>query len=189
MPADTLPLPPHAPSSEDAALLSAVGQGDRQAFQALYARWGGRLLAYVNAMGARGPQGEDLVQEIFLTLWQKASLYRPELGSPEAWIFTLTRHKVLDIWRRPRPVVEVEPDFLEALVGDDAGHANVEQGLSLRKAMGTLMPDQRRALQLAYFGELSYAETAQAMGIPVGTLKSRIRSALSRLRESLGASS
>jgi RNA polymerase sigma-70 factor (ECF subfamily) len=164
-----------------------VALGDRAAFQLLYTRWAGRLLAYVGAMGAQGPAGEDLVQEIFLTLWQKAGQYRRELGSPEAWIFTLTRHKVVDIWRRQHPVEVVDGADLEGwMAGGVDAHGPVEDGLSVTQALARLPQDHRRALLLAYYGDLSYEATAQRLGLPVGTLKSRIRSALAQLRGMLG---
>lgn len=183
-------LPPPAHSSGaagDQALLASIALGDRAAFQILYARWAGRLLAYVGAMGAKGAAGEDLVQDIFLTLWQKASLYRSELGTPEAWIFTLTRHKVVDIWRRPHPVEAVDAEDLEGwMAGGVEAHGAIEDGLAVSKAMNQLPSDQRQAVMLAYFGDLSYEETAHRLGLPVGTLKSRIRSALGQLRGILG---
>lgn len=168
-------------------MLAAVAAGDRAAFHLLYARWAGRLLAYVGAMGARGPAGEDVVQEIFLALWQKAGQYRRELGTPEAWIFTLTRHKVVDIWRRHHPVEAVDAADLEGwMAGGTECHGAVEDGLALAKALGHLPEEQRRAVAMAYFGDVPYGEVARRLGLPEGTLKSRIRAALAQLRGILG---
>lgn len=174
-------------STPDAELLAAVARRDREAFHQFYERWAGRLLAYVKGMGAKGPQAEDLVQEVFVAVWQKAEQFRPQLGSAEAWIFTVTRHKVVDIWRRSAPVVDIEPGHLEALAGDGMdGHSASELALSLGKALASLAPEQRRPLQLAYFGDHSYEETAALLGLPVGTLKSRIRAGLGQMRSLLG---
>lgn len=169
----------------DVDLLQSVGQGDRNAFIALYERFGGRLLAYVRAMGGARVVPEDVVQEVFIAIWQHAHQYRPALGRPEAWIFTITRHKVMDIWRAHSPVVDVGEVDLEAIM-------HVEEPVdgtlapSLRKALGTLAPEDRRGLMLAYFGGLTYEQAAGRMGMPVGTLKSRIRASLLRLRGLLG---
>ncbi len=169
----------------DADLLVAVAQGSTTAFHELYDRYAGRLLAYVRRMGGPRVPAEDVVQEIFIALWVKAGQYRPALGSPEAWIFTITRHKVVDIWRTVHPVIDLGETPMEAVMEPAMPEDSVTR-LSLAKALATLAPEQRRPLELAYFGGLSYEETAHALGLPVGTLKSRIRASLGRLRAHLG---
>lgn len=165
----------------DAGLLACVAEGDRGAFRELYDRYAGRLLAYVRAMGGPRVPAEDVVQDIFISLWQKAHQYRPALGSPEGWIFTITRHKVVDIWRSASPVVDLGDVDLEAVMGvEEAVDGTLAP--SLRKALSRLTPEQRRPLLMAYFGGLTYDQTAQALGLPVGTLKTRIRTSLLRLR-------
>lgn len=169
----------------DAELLVAVGQGDPRAFQAFYDRYAGRLLAYVRRMGGPGFPVEDAVQEIFVAVWRKAGQYRPALGAPEAWLFTITRHKVVDIWRARTPVVDLGETPMEAVMEPSQPEDAVTR-LSLAKALAALAPEQRRPLELAYFGGLSYEQTAHALGLPVGTLKSRIRATLQQLRQALG---
>ncbi len=173
------------PPVRDADLLAAVAEGSQPAFRELYDRFAGRLLAYVRRMGGPRVPAEDVVQEIFVSLWVKAGQYRPALGSPEAWIFTITRHKVVDIWRAAQPVVDLGETPMEAVMEPVAPEDSVTS-LSLSKALAALAPEQRRPLELAYFGGLSYQETAQALGLPLGTLKSRIRASLSQLRAHLG---
>ena len=92
-----LPTATQKETRSDARLLALVAEQDREAFKELYDRYAGRLLAYVRAMGGPRISAEDVVQEVFVTLWRKATQYRSGLGSPEAWIFTITRHKVVDI--------------------------------------------------------------------------------------------
>jgi len=169
----------------DAGLLASVAQGSPTAFRELYDRYAGRLLAYVNRMGGPRIPTEDVVQDIFVAIWLKAGQYRPDLGSPEAWIFTITRHKVVDIWRAANPVVVLGEIPLEDVMEPAMPEATVMR-ISLSKALATLAPEQRRPLELAYFGGLSYEQTARALGLPVGTLKSRIRATLGHLREQLG---
>ena len=130
----------------DSALLVAVGQQDKEAFQVLYERYSGRLLAYAHAMGRGRLSAEDLVQEIFVGIWRKAGQYRAELGTPEAWIFTITRNKVCDIWRT-RSFVEDSGDMdLETLM-DTTERLDPTLVVTIRKALMGLPTDQRRPLR------------------------------------------
>ncbi len=169
----------------DGELLGAVASGSQAAFQELYGRYAGRLLAYVRRMGGPRFPAEDAVQDIFVAIWTKAGQYRPGAGTPEAWIFTITRHKVVDIWRTRNPVVDLGDVPMEAVVEPVQPEDSVTR-LSVGRVLASLAPEHRRALELAYFGGLSYEETAQALDLPVGTLKSRIRAALGLLRQRLG---
>jgi len=165
----------------DSALLLAIAGQDRGAFQQLYDRYAGRLLAYVQAMGRGRLPVDDLLQEIFVAVWRKAGQYRPELGTPEAWLFTITRNKVFDIWRARPPVGEkVAPD-LETLM-DTTENPDPALVATIHQALARLPEDQRRPLVLAYFGGFTYEEAARRLAVPVGTLKSRIRAALGQLR-------
>jgi len=172
-------------TARDGSLLAAVAEGSEPAFKELYSRYAGRLLAYVRRMGGPRIPAEDVVQEIFVALSVKAGQYRPAAGSPEAWIFTITRHKVVDIWRATNPVVDLGEVPMESVMEPAMPEDSVTR-LSLAKALAALAPEQRRPLELAYFGGLSYEQTAQALGLPLGTLKSRIRATLGQLRTHLG---
>jgi RNA polymerase sigma-70 factor (ECF subfamily) len=167
-------------------LLLAIGRQDREAFQHLYDRYAGRLLAYVQAMGRGCLTAEDVVQEIFVAVWHKAGQYRVELGTPEAWIFTITRNKVFDIWRTRPPVEGKDARDMEAFM-DTTEHPDAVLVVTVRKALASLPEDQRRPLVLAYFGGFTYEEAAHRLAVPVGTLKSRIRAALGQLKTLLGA--
>ncbi len=171
----------------DSELLAAIAERNRAAFRQFYHRYSGRLLSYVRAMGSGGSRvpTEDIVQEIFVAVWLKASQYRAALGSPEAWLFTITRHKVVDIWRSQNPVVDLGEMDMDVLLEPEQPADSV-LALSLAKALGMLTPDQRKPLELAYFGGFTYEETADRLGMPLGTLKSRIRVALSILKDYLG---
>jgi len=171
--------------SSDGDLLQAVGQQDPEAFRQLYDRYAGRLMAYVQAMGRGRLPAEDLVQEVFVALWRKAGQYRPALGTPEAWIFTITRNKVLDIWRSRSPVEEGVDLELETLM-DGTESPDPALVATIHKALRGLPEDLRKPLVLAYFGGYTYEEAAGRLEVPVGTLKSRIRSALGQLKGLLG---
>lgn len=165
----------------DADLLGLAAQGEPTALAELFQRYGGRVLAYVRAMAGPRFPAEDAVQEIFLTLWQKAGLYAPEGGEAAGWIFTITRHKVFDIQRSLGRVKEMGSPDLELL---SPGEDPVDPSLapSLHKALSMLPPEQAQPIRLAYYGDLTYDETAQRLGIPLGTLKTRIRTGLTALR-------
>jgi RNA polymerase sigma-70 factor (ECF subfamily) len=190
---DTLPtavvtISPSPPSSADLAglpdsgLLVRVARRDQAALTELFHRYGGRVLAYVRAMAGPGFPHEDAVQDIFLALWQKAGLYAPEGGEAAGWIFTLTRHKVLDLKRSQRRVREWGDLDLETL---DTPTPAEDPTLapSLQKALAALPEDQRAAIRLAYYGDLTYDEAARRLGLPVGTVKTRIRTGLATLRD------
>ena len=178
-------MPPSAGSAPegpaDSALLLAIAGQDREAFRQLYDRYAGRLLAYVQAMGRGRLPVDDLLQEIFVAVWRKAGQYRPELGTPEAWLFTITRNKVFDIWRAGPPVVGNEATDLETVM-DTTENPDPALVATIHQALAKLPEDQRRPLVLAYFGGFTYEEAARRLAVPVGTLKSRIRAALGQLR-------
>ena len=182
-----VPVPGAVPveTGSDSALLLAVGRQDREAFRQIYERYSGRLLAYVHAMGKGRLPAEDLVQEIFVGIWRKAGQYRPELGTPEAWIFTITRNKVFDIWRSHSNVEERGEMDLETVM-DATEIPDPALVATISNALMRLQPDHRRPLMLAYFGGYTCEEAARRLGIPVGTLKSRIHAALAQLKNLLG---
>lgn len=166
----------------DADLLQAVARQEGEALEALYHRFGGRLLAYVRAMAGTSVNPEEVVQDVFVALWQKAGLFRTGLGSAEAWIFTLARHRVVDIWRARSRVGEVGEEPLMTMADPSEDAFGLDR-MALQQVLARLSPDQRRPLELAYFGDLTYEETAHHLKLPVGTVKSRIRASLAQLRQ------
>jgi len=171
-----------APS--DAILLGRIANGDLEAFQVFYGRYAGRILAYARRLGRHTAQdhAEDVVQEVFVAVWRRAASFRPDRGDPAGWLYSITRNKLVDHWRRLGAAVE-----LDEL--DDGRLAGAEEAadlrLTVRQALSRVEPEQRRAIELAYFGGLTYEETAKRLELPLGTLKSRIRSGLKTLRTML----
>lgn len=165
----------------DRELLGAMARGSRAAFQTFYERHAGRLMGYVLRAARDRALAEDVVQEVFTSIWLKASTYRPELGSPLSWMFMVARNKLVDRWRRQPPADEATRHELEgslrALV-----RADPELAMSLERAMDTLRPEQREAVELACLGGYTHEEAALALAVPLGTLKSRIRLALGHMR-------
>ena len=169
------------PEPDDESLLAAIAHGDLEAFHQLYERYAGRVLACARHLCRDAALAEDVTQEVFTAVWTRAGTFRPDRGSAPAWLFTLTRHKLVDHWRRTGRGAE-----MEAL--DDLRHPAQppEDGdlrLSLRKALAHTSPEQREAIQMAYFHGLTYEETAARLALPLGTLKSRIRLGLRAMRE------
>ncbi len=178
--------------AEDAQLLARIVDRDERAVEALYARYAGPLysLAYQVTRAERFAQ--DVVQEVFVALWRDASRFDPAKGAVAPWLFSLARHKAIDLVRREANIrkrtADVDLELREA--DDDVDH---ETWLSYRRervhaAIEELSPIQREALELAFFHGLTHVEVSERLDIPLGTAKTRIRSALLRLREILGDS-
>jgi len=173
-------------SAEDRDLIALVGQSDRAAFRELYERHAPRLLAALRRL-CPGTDYEDLLQEVFLAVWRRSSLYRPDRGEPLTWLFAILRNKVIDHRRRAaaRPRYEeldLERSQPAAPVADPG-----DRRLVLEQALVALRPDERRALEMTYFAGLTYEEAAATLEVPLGTLKSRISAGLRRMRDTLGS--
>jgi RNA polymerase sigma-70 factor (ECF subfamily) len=171
-----------------AALIVAVAeQRDRTAFAALFAHFAPRLRTYMQRVGLGAAQSEDLAQEVMLAVWHKAAQYDPTRTAAGAWIFTIARNLRTDVLRRSRLALPA-PD-----PSDDARHvpptdalvAAEQRARRVRAAVGTLPQDQLDLMRLAFFEERSHTEIEAILGIPLGTVKSRLRRALARLRDAL----
>lgn len=175
-------------SLEDRELLALVGRSDRAAFRELYERHAASLHSALRRL-CPGADTEDLLQEVFLAVWRRSSLYRPERGEPLTWLFAILRNKVIDHRRRAsaRPrYEELDVERVEASVpAADPGDGR----MVLEQALVVLRSEERRALEMTYFAGLTYEEAATALEVPLGTLKSRISTGLRRLREALGGPS
>lgn len=183
---------PEAPAVDDAMsdalsdreLIRRIAQQDRDAFHDLYDRFGAPVLSYVRMLAREQEVAEDVVQEVFLSVWRKAPSFRPDRGDVAGWIYTIARNKLVDLWRRRSTRGDKEETSLDLTRFEaDAGQAEANvTSIAVRKALSSLKRDQRVALELAYFGGLTYEETADRLGLPLGTLKSRIRAGLGVLR-------
>jgi RNA polymerase sigma-70 factor, ECF subfamily len=166
---------------EAEALLRRTADGDRAALGQLY----DRFASLANGLALRilrdVAEAEDVVQEVFLQVWRQADRFDAARGTPEAWICTIARSRALDRLRRRAARKEdagpVEPFPAAEPATDDA--------LAVRTAVAGLSEDQRRAVELAYYEGLTQTEIARRLGEPLGTIKTRIRTAMMRLREAL----
>jgi RNA polymerase sigma-70 factor (ECF subfamily) len=187
-----------APDTDDRAieleLLARIAKRERAAFEQLYTRYANILYATAMKFLKEDADAQDVVQDVFIQIWDKAKLYDPAKGKPLTWALTLTRNRSIDriraIQRRTRlrddfekeTVVDESAGLREALSGVDAS----ERSQILRDAVGRLSPEQRKVIELAFFGGLTQSEVADRLGEPLGTVKARARRGLMKLKELLG---
>ncbi|HSM14806.1 MAG TPA: sigma-70 family RNA polymerase sigma factor [Thermoanaerobaculia bacterium] len=174
---------------DDRQLIERIALQDQDAFRQLYDRYGGPVLSYVRMLAREQELSEDVVQEVFLSVWRKAPSFRPDRGDVPAWLYTIARNKLVDLWRRRSTRGDKEDTSIDLTRFDSPVREDEVRVVSLavRKALSALKREQRVALELAYFGGLTYEETAARLGLPLGTLKSRIRAGLASLRQILSA--
>jgi RNA polymerase sigma factor (sigma-70 family) len=183
---------PEERRAEEAALLVRIGEQDERAIEALHERYSGPLysLAYQVTGGDRFAQ--DVVQEVFVAVWKNAGRFDPTRGSLSSWLFSLARHKAIDLVRKEanvrRHTADVDLELEEAVDDvDQEAWLRVRRD-AVRAAIAELPEAQRTAVEMAFFGGLTHVEVSEALGIPLGTAKTRIRTALMRLRDILGQS-
>ena len=174
-------------------LLARITRRERAAFEELYARYVNILFATAMKFLKQDADAQDVVQDVFIQIWDKAKLYDPSKGKPLTWALTLTRNRSIDriraIQRRTRlrddfekeTVMDESAGLREALSGVDAS----EKGQILRAAVGQLSLQQRRVIELAFFRGLTQSEIAEKLGEPLGTVKARARRGLMKLKELL----
>jgi RNA polymerase sigma factor (sigma-70 family) len=178
------------PSAEDAserlaADLAAVAlRADRVAFGRLFQHFAPRVKAYLSRLGVDDAGAEDLMQEVMLTVWRRAPSYDSSLAGVSTWIFTIARNRRIDALRRVRrPADENDPSLQsESPVTPDAAVALRQWESRIASAIRDLPPEQAEMLRLAYFEDRSHTDIAERLRLPLGTVKSRLRLAVARLR-------
>lgn len=176
-----------------AALIAAVAErGDREAFEALFRHFAPRIKTFMRRSGASEQRADELAQEALLLVWSKAKLFDPDSAGAAAWIFTIARNLRIDALRRDKrtrteDTGDIDPEFhIDEGPLPDAGVTAAEAEARVRSAMATLPEDQVRVIELSFFEEQAHAQIAETLGIPLGTVKSRLRLAMNRLRGLLG---
>lgn len=173
-------------------MVAAVAEKrDREAFARLFDHFAPRLAAYLQRLGVEATHAEELTQEVMVTLWRKAGQFDPAKSSVGTWLYRIARNRRIDALRRDRL------DFVDPLepgqdVSDDSSDTERALDLSqredmLRTALESLPPEQLSLVKLAFYEGLSHSEIAERSGLPLGTVKSRIRLAFTRLRRQLEA--
>ncbi|MFT4090676.1 MAG: sigma-70 family RNA polymerase sigma factor [Asticcacaulis sp.] len=172
-----------------ACIMAVALQRDTGAFETLFRYYGPRIRAYMLKRDGDRQSAEELMQETMVMIWNKSAQFDPARGTLSSWIFTIARNVRIDAFRRNnRPVIDPnDPAFVpDAIPGADQALEADEQAQNLRKALRELPPDQAELLRLSFYDELSHSTIARLLQLPLGTVKSRIRLAFSRLRDLMG---
>ena len=178
-----------SPSDLDRALIARIDGREADALASLYDRHSARLMGLCQRILGDTGEAEEVLQEVFLWVWRSASRFDPSRGSVLAWLLVGTRSRAIDRLRTRRPgaraglrSVETIPDIAS---GEDveADSASRQWESQCRSAIAELPEDQRRALELAYFDGLTHQEISERTGTPLGTVKTRVRLGLMKLRD------
>jgi RNA polymerase sigma-70 factor, ECF subfamily len=173
-----------------AALIQAIARRrDRAAFATLFRTFAPKVKAWMLRGGASAAAAEELAQETMLAVWQKAALFDPARAGASTWIFTIARNQRIDALRRerhPGSLLSDPVDDPEAPPQADRLLAMGQQEARIRSALADLPADQAEVIRKAFFEDKVHAEIEKELGIPLGTVKSRLRLAMNRLRTALG---
>ena len=168
----------------DNALIRGVAAGDHEAFAEFYDRWSGRLLALIVQILVDRAQSEEVLQEVFLEIWRTAPA--------RAWAVTMARRRAIDRVRSSQAARDREDQWRDYMPDTDLTLQAVEDrlvGEEVRRALDAVGEPQRSTLVMAYFTGLTHTEIARRTGVPLGTVKTRIRNGIARLRKEMGATS
>jgi RNA polymerase sigma-70 factor, ECF subfamily len=180
------------PEQAQARLLQRVAAGDREAFAEFYDQTAAPLFSLaVRILGDAG-EAEEALQDVFVQVWEKATMFDPLLGTAFHWALSITRHRAIDRLRRGQRRARLADELQDAVEADpppasgpDQEALQADAGAAVRAALKSLPEDQRQAIEMAFFGGLAHPEIAEALRQPLGTIKARIRRGLLKLRDSL----
>jgi RNA polymerase sigma-70 factor (ECF subfamily) len=186
--------PAHRPSHRDLAdedLMQLVQRAEASAFEVVYDRHAGAAFSLAYRMCGTRQLAEEIVQEAFLSIWRSGGRYDRRRGSVRTWILGITHHRAIDALRRGvvqerhRASDEGIDERFEADERTDAEVARREEALEVRGALEDLPAEQRRAIELAYYGGFTQSEIADMLDVPIGTVKGRMRLGMEKLRDRL----
>ncbi len=180
-------------SLDDHQLIRRVSQVDKDALEALYTRYQTPVYSLAMYMLKQPALAEEATQDIFLNIWLKASSFNSERGQPKSWIMSVAHHKIVDVIRsRRRAIISTDPADYETLdllpAGGPSTEAQVQQTLErerIMRALETIPESQREVIMLAYFEGYSQSGMAEKLDQPLGTIKTRVRLAMQKLRATL----
>lgn len=181
--------PSHPGEATDEALLARVAARDRAAFATLFQRHAGRVKAFLlRSGGVSAAEADEAAQEVMLSVWRGAPGYDPHRAGGATWIYGIARNRRVDMARRRRPAPDPnDPHFSpDPEPGAETRAAAADRDRAVRAALAELPPDQLEVVRLAFYDGLSHAEAAAALNQPLGTVKSRLRLAMARIRGALG---
>jgi RNA polymerase sigma-70 factor (ECF subfamily) len=182
VPSQPEPLPPE---TSDAELLTRIAKRDREAFELLYSRYVRSVFGLALRRLRDRQRAEDAVQETFAAVWRSAASYRPERGPAAPWLYAIARNAIVDRFRaKADPTGEV-PELVSTEPGPADRAESSFVSWRVHRALEDLPPREREVIELAYWSGLSQSEVAEYLHIPLGTVKTRTRSALTRLADVL----
>lgn len=174
----------------DEMLIEQVVSGDEQALALLYDRYGGMAYSLAYKILTDRTSSEDVVQEVFLTLWRKAQSFDIRRGEVRTWLLTMVHHRCIDVIRRQRgkATLQITPDFNHPASEADGVWNLVVHSLdseAIQNALTQIPEKQKQVIDLAYFGGYTHSEIAEMLQVPLGTVKARIRMGVEKLRNIL----
>lgn len=172
------------PDSFNALLAKVAAERDQSAFVTLFNYYAPRVKSWLLKNGMADAAAEEVVQNTFVTVWEKAAQYNPKKAAASTWIFTIARNKRIDALRRDKNL-DVNTDSLaleNAVAETNTEYADAEDIERLNSAMETLPPEQAELLRMAFFDDMSHSDISSKTKLPLGTVKSRLRLAMDKLR-------
>ncbi len=178
----------------DEALFAQIAAGDTQAFSMLYDRYSSQLFGLALKIMQNQSLAEDVIQDVFMTIWKKAGSYKKRKGKPLGWMMILCRNRCIDLLRKQQKQNKKTSggtEKIDALAADSDLPDPLEQAsvaelsYEITKAMGQLPPEQRQLIDMAYFQGFSQSEISRTLKVPLGTVKTRIRLGMQKLRDTL----
>lgn len=171
----------------DETLLARIAQSDRAAFAQLFAAYAPKMKGYLMRLGAAPPLAEDLAQDAMISVWRRAASFDPAKAKASTWLFVIARNAWIDRLRRERVEIAYRDAYLVAdeesdAEAPDAAASRVQTEAQMQAALNTLSEEQRQVVRLSFFEDRPHSEIAERLSLPLGTVKSRLRLALSRLR-------
>ncbi|MGR6742261.1 ECF RNA polymerase sigma factor SigK [Microbacterium arborescens] len=192
---DGMDVPDDGPSTDHVAeLIQRCADGDHSAFASLYDTLSGRVFGLILRVLVDRAQSEEVLQEVFLEVWQSASTFAPKRGQGRSWVLTIAHRRAVDRVRSSQASSDrdVRAGYREMATQPEGVAEQVElriEGRRVARALSSLPEAQREAITLAYYGGYSQSEIAALVGAPLGTIKTRMRDGLTKLRSAMGVTS
>jgi len=172
-------------TEDDRELVARIAKGDEAALGALYDRYASVALALAMRILGDRAEGEDVLQNVLVRLWRQAGRYDPEKGTVSAWVLSSVRHAAIDRLRRREAHRQAAEQAAFRPVPSPEPSSPGDERQRMARAVESLPPDQRAVIELAYFQGLSQTQIAERLGEPLGTVKTRLRLGMNRLRQAL----